>query len=143
MFEKNVPDQVKLFDLGIYGDSSVSVQIAAGWFDWFCEDKSLRNKTINLYGKVKSILKANEKGKRFDPAKTYLFFKNNCPMRGHLYDSISLVSMETREVIYWITPRSGHQVDNDEAQVCSPENGFTEPIAKGQWKDIVKYFEGQ
>ena len=43
-----------------------------------------------------------------DQEKTYVFFKNDCPMVGPLYDAFSICDIESGNVLYWVTPKSGH-----------------------------------
>ncbi len=140
MEKVNVLKQLEKFRNGEYNSRDRDTQISAGWFDWFCKDTSLVNKTKALYRKVASVLDANETGKRFDPEKVYVFFKNNCPVSGNLYDSFSFVDIETGDVVFWITPASGHKVDRMRAQVAGPENGFEKNLVEGCWNDVLDYF---
>ena len=39
---------VEKFDNGEFDSKSTDVQCDAGWYDWFCKDSSLRNKTYSL-----------------------------------------------------------------------------------------------
>ena len=78
------------------------------FFDWFCLDSSLKDKAIELLKMLRSVCKANLIGKKFDPDKCYVFFKNNCPCYGdgELYDSLSICDIESGEVLFWMTPRN-------------------------------------
>src|SRR5574343_565364 len=96
---------VENFDNGLYADKSTDTQIEAGWYDWFCKDRSLQRKTVYLGKKLKVLLKS----KKFDQDKCYVFFKNNCPVSGRLYDDFRICDIETGNVIYTITPASGHK----------------------------------
>ena len=106
------------------------------WYDWFCKDTSLINKGISLIKKLKTISKSN----KFDNEKTYVFFKNNCPCMGNLYDDFRICDIETRDVIYTIIPKSGFKKDYGAAQVWGKENDFKEPIISGTWKEIKNWF---
>jgi hypothetical protein len=97
-----------------------------GFFDWFCSDHALEAKSKKLANQVIKFLKVNP---QIDPEKNYVFFKNNCPMVGPLYDSFSICDMESGEVQYWVTGKSGHTL---EAEVYSREAGFNTPIATGK-----------
>ena len=126
-------EQLKEYAEGKYDNPDVHTQIDAGWYDWFCKPTSLKNKTENLYKKVFQISKSS----KFDYEKVYVFFKNNCPVSGPLYDSFSVVDIESGDVLYWVTPKSGH---TGQAEVCGRENDFDRPLAEGAWKDIKKFF---
>ena len=75
----SIIEWIKNFDNGDYHSGDFDTQCEAGWYDWFCKDKSLRNKTYKLAPKVKQV--AEILGKNFSKTH-YLFFKNNCPMCG-------------------------------------------------------------
>jgi hypothetical protein len=80
-----------------------------GFFDWFCQDKALPDRAKKLQARVRNFLKQMEaKGRPVDLDRHYVFFKNNCPFRGYLYDSFSICNLEEGEVRYWVAPKSGH-----------------------------------
>lgn len=106
------------------------------WYDWFCRDTSLQNKGLALLNKLNQI----KESKKFDNNKTYVFFKNCCPCDGSLYDRFSICDIETEEVIYCITPKSGHKYMNGKGEVYGKENDFKEPLIEGSWKDIKNWF---
>lgn len=111
------------------------------WYDWFCKDRALVNKGKALLSRLSSINKANNVNKsKFDPEKTYTFFKNNCPVNGHLYDDFRICDIETGDVIWTIIPQSGHYVDEGRAILWGKVNDFEGPVVEGSWKDIVEYF---
>lgn len=134
--EQPISQFIENFKAGKYDSPSRSVQIEAGWYDWFCKDSSLKNKTQLLGKKVIQI----SKSKKVDVDKNYVFFKNNCPVNGSLYDDFRICSMEEGEVIYTIVPRSGHKCYNNRAEVWGRENDFEEPLVTGTWKDVKEFF---
>lgn len=89
---------IQRFKEGGYNNPNWGVQIAAGWYDWFCDNSSLRNKTYKM-GKI--IAKIHNGGK-IDLDKNYVWFKNNCPLYGPLYDDFRFASLEDREVQFTI-----------------------------------------
>ena len=104
-----------------------------GFFDWFCKDSSLKNKAKVLFGKVKALARSG----KFDPTKTYVFFKNNCPLVGNLYDDFRICDIESGDVIYNVTPKSGH---SGKAEVWGEENDFEYPIVSGTWREVRMWF---
>jgi hypothetical protein len=110
--------------------------IDAGWYDWFCDDHFLKGKLDDLFPKVKQI--ANSK--KIDMDKTYVFFKNNCPCEGTLYDDFRFCDMETGDVIYTVIPASGHESCWGQAELWGRENGFDKALVEGTWKEIKAFF---
>lgn len=104
-----------------------------GFFDWFCADDALAPKAKRLFDIVKSIAK---KTKKFDPKTTYVFFKNNCPVVGNLYDDVRVCDMETGDVLYTIVPNK-----RGKAEVWGEENNFEAPLIGGvSVKEVREWF---
>ena len=74
------------------------------FYDWFCSDKALPGKSKRLMSSVRAIVKTGTK--MFDPDKTYVFFKNNCPCVGGLYDDLRICDIESGDVLFNVCPRN-------------------------------------
>lgn len=111
------------------------------WYDYFCKSSSLVNKGRALIRKLKKIYKLNELSGRkyFDPNKTYVFFKNNCPFCGSLYDDFRICDLETREVIFTIQVNRYDQKHS--AELWGQPNNFDGAILEGSIKDVYNYFK--
>lgn len=111
------------------------------WYDYFCKSSSLVNKGRALIRKLKKIYKLNELSGRkyFDPNKTYVFFKNNCPCCGSLYDDFRICDLETREVIFTIQVNRYDQKHS--AELWGQPNNFEGAILEGSIKDVYNYFK--
>ena len=111
------------------------------WYDYFCKSSSLVNKGRALIRKLKKIYKLNELSGRkyFDPNKTYVFFKNNCPCCGSLYDDFRICDLETREVIFIIQVNRYDQKHS--AELWGLPNNFEGAILEGSIKDVYNYFK--
>jgi hypothetical protein len=127
---------IEKFEAGVFDKPDVSTQCDAGWHDWFCRPTSLVNKTKRL-GKLVIQL---SKSPKVDIDKMYVFFKNNCPVGGHLYDSFSFCDIEDSRVVWWVAPRLGYNIDSlrGMAQVFDAEKG--EDVVTGTWKDVKNFF---
>lgn len=86
------------FMMDIYLEADVKTQIEAGWWDWFCKDSSLRYKTYEMG----NIIRQFKDGGKVDLDNTYVWFKNNCPLNGPLYDDFRIASLEDGEVQFTI-----------------------------------------
>lgn len=82
------------FAAGAYEPEDTRTQISAGWYDWFCRDTSLKNKTYKM-GKVIAKVKS---GGKVDVDNCYVWLKNNCPLNGTLYDDFRFARIEDGEV---------------------------------------------
>jgi len=106
------------------------------WYDWFCKESSLMRKGWDLLAKLNKICDS----KKLNLETSYVFFKNNCPCNGTLYDDFRICDIETRNVIYTVAPRSGHSVDKGKGVIWGKENDFKEPLFKGSWREIRNWF---
>ena len=133
----NLNEWVRKFDNKEFVPNFVEVQCDAGWYDWFCKDESLGPKTKKLAVKLKQVMESD----KIDCEKSYVFFKNNCPMNGRLYDDFRICDIESGDAIYTITPRVGYNNMNGEAEVWGKENDFKEALVSGKWDDVKKFFK--
>ncbi len=133
----NLREQLSNFNSGKYLNPDVSTQINAGWYDWFCKDESLARKTKSLFGKLKQVINSPKIGSLEDK---YVFFKNNCPMDGSLYDDFRICDKKTGDVIFTITPKSGHRSLKGAGEVWGRENKFEGPLFSGSWLEIKNWF---
>jgi hypothetical protein len=135
--KKSIREQIANYDAGLYDAKDVKTQIQAGWYDWFCRKGSLYNKTRALYPFLKKIAKSP----KINQDNMCFFFKNNCPVNGSLYDSISICDIETGDVVYWVTPSLGYNgEDKGKAEVDRISNCDLEVLAKGRKKDVINWF---
>lgn len=134
----SIREFIRRFDAGEFNYNNRSTQIDAGWYDWFCKDTSLAAKTQILGKRLKSIADSH----MIDQDNMYVFFKNNCPMNGRLYDSFSICEMGTGDVLFWITPSNGHYAPAEEygkPQVASKDSKFEHTTFKN-WNEVKKWF---
>lgn len=115
--------QLKAFDEGRYLDSNGYESECYNFFDWFCKDKALKAKSERLFKAVKRWVRK----RNTDTDKVYVFFKNNCPMNGPLYDDFRICDVETGDVIWTVVPKRGY---SRKAEVWGRQNGFAGPIAE-------------
>ena len=129
-----IKEWINNFVSGEYDAADVSTQIDAGWFDWFCSDKTLHKRTVKLGKKLMQIRQSS----LIDINESYVFFKNNCPMCGGTYDSFSICDIESGNVQYWVGMPNVNA--NNKYEVFGPANEFEAPLAAGSWKDIKAFF---
>ena len=118
--------QLEAFENGVFLDSDGREDSGCFvFFDWFCKDSSLKRKAESLFKKTKIFVKMKD----VDLDSTYVFFKNNCPVGGPLYDDFRICDIDSGNVLYTVTPKSGH---TGEAEVWGRENDFEEPLKTGK-----------
>lgn len=82
----------------MFANVDCRTQIQAGWFDWFCKDSSLRAKTYRMGNIIKQI----KDGGKVDLDNWYVWFKNNCPLNGPLYDDFRFADKQTGSVMFTV-----------------------------------------
>jgi hypothetical protein len=133
----SVREWIVAFDSGKFHDKDIDTQCSAGWYDWFCSEKSLRGRLYAMAPKVKRIAKSS----KIDQDKMYVFFKNNCPCLGKLYDDFRFCDIVTRNVVFTITPKLGYDSEDfGKSQVYGLENVYESPLVLGTWKDVTTFF---
>lgn len=132
---------VEMFMLGVFNSKDKATQCKAGWYDWWCKDEALANKTKYLGKKVASIMESP----RFDKDKTYVFFKNNCPCVGKLYDQFSICDIDTDDVLFCCQhlEKGSHGCDKAHWEVYANENNFDKPVVSGDWNACRKWFNNK
>jgi hypothetical protein len=118
----NLADQLNAQANGLIIDSQGQNDKCYNFYDWFCKDSSLCNKSWKLMKQVKTFLKHNP---QIDLLEHYVFFKNNCPMNGPLYDDFRICNIETGDVVFTVIPKCRH---SGLAEIWGRENDFKGPI---------------
>ena len=117
--------QLEAFEKGKFIDGDGDESWCYNFYDWFCKDKALKAKSERLFKMTKRWVK----NRNTDTEKVYVFFKNNCPMNGPLYDDFRICDVETGDVIWTIIPKCGH---SGKAEVWGKQNDFKGAIAVGK-----------
>ena len=102
MKKVNLAEQLNAFASGRIIDSEGDQNTCFNFYDWFCKDSSLERKANILFPKVKKFIAST----RVDILDTYVFFKNNCPMNGPLYDDFRIC--DENGVLFTVIPKCGH-----------------------------------
>jgi hypothetical protein len=136
--ELTLKQWIELFNNGEFDGDSVQTQIQAGWYDWFCRDTSLKNKTKRMG----QIIKQFKETSKVDLDNTYVWFKNNCPLNGPLFDDFRIADIKDNSVIYTVPIDSPWE--DARFVVYGKEDFFDKPLFKtNKQRELVKWFNGE
>ena len=76
----------------------VGTQIEIGWYDWFCKDSSLANKTKRMG----NIIKQFKEGGKITLEQHFVQFEKYSPLNGLLYDDFRIAEIETNETVFTV-----------------------------------------
>ena len=132
--EISIREWQKEFEAGTFSTRDRHTQIMAGWYDWFCEDYSLRNKTY----KMGNIVKQVKDGGKVDLDNWYVWFKNNCPCSHPLYDDFRFAVKGSGDVMFTIQIDCGY--NKHKYCVYGRKNDFETPLFEcDNSRDLVKW----
>jgi len=102
------------------------------FYDWFCDESSLDRRALAFIPKLKFLVKEGI----IDGDKNYVWFKNNCPVNGSLYDDMRISDIKTGDFLGGFIPKTGHQVEN-KCTVWTLKNFYREKDFR-TWSDFKK-----
>lgn len=134
--EMTLREWIEKYRSGKFNCSRKSM-VEMGWYDWFCNDIQLFDRLCQLAPKVIAVSQSS----KIDIDKTYVFFKNNCPVQGPTYDSFSICDIESGDVLCWIGKlRRGSYGENFSGwELTSLIKNDSVQEMRG-WDKIRKYF---
>jgi len=111
----------KRYKAGEYNSKARSVQCEAGWYDWFCKDEGLLGRLQRLAPLILGITVPEVLDNY------YLWLKNNCPVKGPLYDDVRFEPLEgERDGRYFIVQHESPW-EIHRWTIYTERRGFEEP----------------
>jgi hypothetical protein len=133
--EMKLREWIEKFNNGDFESKDYHTQCNAGWYDWFCRETSLANKTKRMGAIIKKI---NGKGKVYLDT-MYVWFKNNCPLDGPLYDDFRFADIETGDTLF--TTQIDCCWNKMKYTVYGKENDFKTPLfATDSSRELSRWF---
>lgn len=121
MTEMSVRQWQERFRAGDFSSKDRAVQCEAGWYDWFCQDDALAGRLQKLSKVVMGIT---------DPYildHYYVWFKNNCPLSGPLYDDVRFEPLHgDRNGRYFVVIRDSPH-ETHKWTIYTERHGFEQP----------------
>ena len=121
MTEMSVRQWQERFRAGDFSSKDRAAQCEAGWYDWFCQDDALAGRLQKLSKVVMGIT---------DPYildNYYVWFKNNCPLSGPLYDDVRFEPLHgDRNGRYFVVIRDSPH-ETHKWTIYTERHGFEQP----------------
>ena len=109
------------FRAGAFNAQDRYTQCEAGWYDWFCSTEALAGRLKKIGRVVMGITDP------FILDNYYVWFKNNCPMSGPLYDDVRFEPLTgERDGKYFVVSLSSPH-ETSRWTLYTERNDFNEP----------------
>ena len=122
------------FKSGAFENKHYTTQIYAGWHDWFCSDDALAGRLKDIGRVVMGVTEP------FILDNYYVWFQNNCPMSGPLYDDVRFEPLsDERDGKYFVVSKDSPH-EKAKWALYTERNGFDRPEFEcGNIRDLAKY----
>lgn len=134
MDEISVRQWQERFRAGDFDSKDRAIQCEAGWYDWFCRDDALSGRLKRISKVVMGITDP------FILDNYYVWFKNNCPLVGPLYDDVRFepLSGERDGKYFLVVLDSPHE--RMKWSLITERYGFSSPEFEcANVRDMAKY----
>jgi len=125
------------FRAGDFDGRDTATQCSAGWYDWFCRDEALAGRLKKLSRVVMNITDP------FILDNYYVWFKNNCPLDGPLYDDVRFEPLAGERDGKYFLVTLDCPYENEKWVLYTERYGYDAPeFGCANIRDMVKYVNG-
>lgn len=122
------------FRAGDFDSKDTAIQCEAGWYDWFCQDHALAGRLKKIAKVVMGITDP------FILDNYYVWFKNNCPAVGPLYDDVRFEPLAgERDGKYFLVALDSPHLRVKWALITERFGFGTPEFECGNVREIIKY----
>jgi len=125
------------FRAGDFDGRDTATQCSAGWYDWFCRDEALAGRLKKLSRVVMNITDP------FILDNYYVWFKNNCPLNGPLYDDVRFEPLTGERDGKYFLVTLDCPYEKEKWVLYTERYGYDAPeFGCANIRDMVKYVNG-
>jgi hypothetical protein len=133
--EMKLEDFIERLKQGDFDPKDVHTQIEAGWYYWFCQYESLANNTKRMGNIVKQL---KDFGK-VNLETMSVWFKNNYPLAGPLFDDFRIADIESGDTLFTIKINCFRK--EKRYTVYGRKNDFIEPLFEtDKSRELISWF---